>query len=96
MAGQNVSKTQMLDLLGRLASDDGFRSRFEKNPSAALAEVGIPPGQIEGFPEDHTQPGKLAPKSVFETARKRLAEQAGDECFCMIAPGLRLSSDKLH
>ena len=96
MAGQNVSKAQMLDLLGRLAKDDAFRDRFEKNPSAALAEVGIAPNQIAGFPEDHTQPGKLAPKTIFETARKRLAEQAGDECFCMIAPGLRLSSDKPH
>jgi putative modified peptide len=96
MAGQNVSKAQMLDLLGRLANDDAFRDRFEKNPSAALAEVGIAPNQIAGFPEDHTQPGKLAPKSVFETARKQMSEQAGDECFCMIAPGLRLSSDKPH
>lgn len=96
MAGPNVSKAQMLDLLGRLASDDGFRARFEKNPSATLAEVGIPPDQIKGFPEDHTQPGKLAPKSVFEIARNRLKEQAGDDCFCMIAPGLRLSSDKPH
>lgn len=90
MAGPNVSKAQMLDLLGRLASNDGFRARFEKNPPAALAEVGIPPGTITGFPEDHTRPGKLAPKSDFEAARKRLADQVGDECLCMIIPALRL------
>ena len=90
MAGQNVSKAQMLDLLGRLANDDAFRNRFEKNPPAALAEVGIPPNQIKGFPEDHTRPGKVAPKSNFEAARNRLANQASDECLCMIIPGLRL------
>ncbi|HET9189569.1 MAG TPA: NHLP-related RiPP peptide [Rudaea sp.] len=93
MADQKVSKAQMLDLLGRLANDDGFRSRFEKNPSAALAEVGIPPDQIKGFPEDHTRPGMLAPKPEFEAARKRLIDQAGDECLCMIIPGLRLDFD---
>jgi putative modified peptide len=27
-------------LLGKLASDDGFRTRFERNPRAALHEVG--------------------------------------------------------
>ena len=90
MAGPNVSKAQMLDLLGRLASDDAFRGRFEKNPPASLAEVGIPPDQIKGFPEDHTRPGKIAPKSDFEAARKRLVNQAGEECLCMIIPGLRL------
>jgi putative modified peptide len=90
MAGQNVSKAQMLDLLGRLANDDAFRDRFEKKPSAALVEVGIPPDQIKGFPEDHTRPGKLAPKPEFEAARKCLINQAGDECLCMIIPGLRL------
>jgi putative modified peptide len=90
MAGQNISKAQMLDLLGRLANDDAFRDRFEKNPPAALTEVGIPPNQIKVFPEDHTRPGKVAPKSDFEAARNRLADQVGDECLCMIIPGLRL------
>ncbi len=90
MTGQKVTKTQMLDLLGRLANDDGFRDRFEKNPSAALTEAGIPPNQIKGFPEDHTRPGKLAPKVDFENACKRLNNQVGEECLCMIIPGLRL------
>ncbi len=94
MAGQNVSKAQMLDLLGRLAKDDAFRDRFEKNPPAALAEVGIPPDQIKGFPEDHTRPGKIAPKSDFEAARKRLVDQQGDECLCMVVPGLHLDYGK--
>lgn len=90
MAGQNVSKALMLDLLGRLANDDAFRDRFERKPSAALEEVGIPPDQIKGFPEDHTRPGRLVPKTEFETARKRLLSQSGDECLCMIVPGMRL------
>lgn len=90
MASQKVSKAQMLGLLGRLANDEGYRERFEENPSAALAEIGIPPDQIKGFPEDHTRPGKLALKSDFEAARKHLANQVGAECLCMIIPGLRL------
>ncbi|MEO8804243.1 MAG: NHLP-related RiPP peptide [Rudaea sp.] len=90
MASQKVSKVQMLDLLGRLATDDGYRERFEKNPSAALTEAGIPPEQVKGFPEDHTRPGRLAPKSEFEAAQKRLTSQVDEDCLCMVIPGLRL------
>lgn len=91
MAGPNVTKSQMLDLLGRLASDDGFRARFEKNPPTALAEVGIPADQIRGFPEDHKNPGKLAPKEAFAQTRKQLQQDVADECLCMVQPGLWLN-----
>ena len=91
MAGQNVSKAQMLDLLGGLASDDDFRSRFEKNPPAALAEVGIPADQIRGFPEDHKNPGKLASKEAFAQTRKQLQQDVVAECLCMVQPGLWLN-----
>jgi putative modified peptide len=91
MAGQNVSKAQMLDLLGRLANDDGFRDRFEKSPPTALSEVGIPPNQIRGFPEDHTQPGKLASKAAFAQTLKQLQQNVADDCLCMVQPGLWLN-----
>ena len=90
MAGPNVSKTQMLDLLGRLASDDGFRANFETNPSSALSQIGLPADQVKVFLADHIVTGKLATKTEFETARKRIIDQDNAECLCMVIPGIKL------
>ena len=90
MAGPNVSKAQMLDLLGRLASDDGFRTNFEKNPASALSQISLPADQVKGFLADHIVAGKLATKAEFETARKRIIGQDDAECLCMVIPGIKL------
>jgi putative modified peptide len=90
MAGPNVSKIQMLDLLGRLASDDGFRANFEKNPASALSQIGLPVDQVKVFLADHIVVGKLAAKAEFETARKRIIGQDDAECLCMVIPGIKL------
>lgn len=90
MAGPNVSKAQMLDLLGRLASDDGFRANFETNPASALSQIGLPADQVKVFLADHIVTGKLAAKAEFESARKRITGQDDAECLCMIIPGIRL------
>jgi len=90
MAGPNVSKAQMLDLLGRLASDDGFRANFEKNPASALSQIGLPVDQVKIFLADHIVTGKLAAKTEFETARKKIIGQDDAECLCMVIPGIKL------
>ena len=90
MTGQDVTKTQMLDLLGRLASDDGFRANFEKNPASALSLIGLPPDQVKNFVTEHIVPGKLATRKEFDTALKRIANQNMEECLCMTIPSLKL------
>ncbi|MGA9333698.1 MAG: NHLP-related RiPP peptide [Rudaea sp.] len=90
MAGQNVTKTQMLDLLGRLASDDGFRANFEKSPASALSLIGLPPDQVKIFLTEHIVPGTLATKTEFETALGRISNQNVEECLCMTIPSLKL------
>jgi putative modified peptide len=90
MAGPNVSKAQMLDLLGRFASDDGFRANFEASPASALSQIGLPADQVKVFLADHIVTGKLATKAEFETARKRIIGQDDAECLCMVIPGIKL------
>lgn len=64
-----------LSLLKRLASDDAFRARFEKNPQAALEEVGVPQGVIGELKSACLAPRALADKGVFEAL---VASAAGD------------------
>jgi putative modified peptide len=90
MAGPNFSKAQMLDLLGRLASDDGFRANFEKNPASALSQIGLPADQVKIFLTDHIVAGKLATKGEFEDALRRITNQNVEECLCMTIPSLKL------
>lgn len=90
MAGPNVSKAQILDLLGRLANNDSFRADFEKNPASALSLIGLPADQIKLFLAEHIVPGKLATKAEFETALKRITNQNVEECLCMTIPSLKL------
>lgn len=90
MASLNVGKAQMLDLLGRLASSDSFRTSFEKNPASALSEIGLPTDQVRIFLAEHIVAGKLATKREFETALNRITNQNVEECLCMTIPSLKL------
>jgi putative modified peptide len=96
MLGQNVSKTQVLDLLGRLASDDEYRIRFQRDPEAALSELAFPAGGFVGFVGNSAQTGSLADKTVFAAARKQLVDEVAGECLCMIIPGFRLDYGDQH
>ena len=86
MANPTISKQQMLHLLDKLSSDDGFRSRFEQHPKSALAEAGISAAQIANFPAVQLAPNTLADKHVFAAERQRVAHDLADECMCMIIP----------
>ncbi len=82
-----VSKELMVALLGKLAGDDHYRSRFEHNAEAALEETGFPSNLVVHFP---TEQRKLADKAEFEAARKRLTGEVVSECLCIVIPALRL------
>ncbi|MGH8041959.1 MAG: NHLP-related RiPP peptide [Rudaea sp.] len=86
----HVSKTQIIELLGKLADDDGYRSRFERNPDDALAELNFPSGGFAGFLNNHGGSGLLADKIVFSDARKRMVDEIASECLCMVIPNFRL------
>ncbi|MEO8804242.1 MAG: NHLP-related RiPP peptide [Rudaea sp.] len=86
----HVSKTQIIELLGKLANDDGYRSRFESSPEGALAELDFPAGGFAGFLNNHAGSGPLADKIVFSDARRRVVEEVAGECLCMVIPSFRL------
>jgi hypothetical protein len=51
-----VARDDAIKLLGRLASDDDFRSRFEDDPGKGLTEYGIRPP--DNIPPNLTLPPK--------------------------------------
>jgi putative modified peptide len=80
----------VIDLLGRLASDDEYRIRFQRDPETALTELDFPSGGFAGFVGTSAQSGTLADKSVFATARQHMIDEIAGNCLCMIVPGFRL------
>ncbi len=94
MASPTVSKQQMLKLLDKLSSDDGFRGRFEKDPKSALVEAGIPAAHVATFPADHIAPRVLPDKNHFRAERDRVANDMAEECMCMVSPGPQLGAGR--
>ena len=92
----HVSKSQIIELLGKLAEDDGYRIRFQRDPDAALTELDFPPGSFAGFPGNPEQHGMLADKTIFAAARKRMVDEIAGECLCMIIPNFRLDYGAEH
>ena len=92
----HVSKSQIIELLGKLAEDDGYRIRFQRDPDAALTELDFPPGSFAGFPGNLEQHGMLADKTIFAAARKRMVDEIAGECLCMIIPNFRLDYGAEH
>lgn len=91
-----VSKSQIIQLLGKLADDDGYRIRFQRDPESALTELDFPPGSFAGFPGNPNRDGLLAEKTVFAAARARMVDEVAGECLCMIVPNFSLSCGDQH
>ena len=66
MTDSALTKQQGLALLSKLASDDGYRARFEQKPAHALSELGIPAQTIVELPAACLCPRKLASKQDFK------------------------------
>ncbi|HEX6834256.1 MAG TPA: NHLP-related RiPP peptide [Rudaea sp.] len=90
MAGQKVTRAQMLSLLGKLANDDQYRARFAANAPAALKEAGVPDDQADALAKEYLRPGALADKALFQEAHARISSQQSQECMCMVIPSFRL------
>src|SRR6185312_13659689 len=68
MADSKLSREHSLALLHKLANDDGFRSRYEQKPAAALAELGVPHETIANLKGSCLAPASLANKDHFALA----------------------------
>jgi putative modified peptide len=91
MADSKLSREHSLALLHKLATDDGFRNRYEQSPAAALAEIGVPSDVITSFMSSCETSGPLASKDRFAEARRRLLDADADACVQMYVPDPRLN-----
>lgn len=90
MADSTLTKQQLAALYQRLATDDQFRSLYEKQPAKAMTQLGIPADVVVNLPGGHLAPVKLADKSKFVAAHQELLAQSAEAYLCMIVPNLRL------
>lgn len=90
MADSQLSREHSLALLNILATDDGFRSRFEEKPAAALAELGVPHETIVNLKASCLASNSLADKTHFVEAHQELSNAAADCCVQMIIPNQKL------
>lgn len=90
MADSKLSREHSLALLHKLANDDGFRSRYEQKPAAALAELGVPHETIVNLKGSCLAPATLAGKAHFAEAHKVLTNAAADRSMAMIIPSVKM------
>lgn len=90
MADSKLSREHSLALLHKLATDDGFRNRYEQKPAAALAELGVPHETIVNLKASCLAPTALAEKSHFASAHGDLSNATADNCLMMNQPNANL------
>ena len=91
MADSKLSREHSLALLHKLANDDGFRSRYEQKPAAALAELGVPHETIVNLKGSCLASATLADKAHFADAHSALTNAAADRCMAMIIPSVKMN-----
>ncbi|MGH8173090.1 MAG: NHLP-related RiPP peptide [Rhodanobacteraceae bacterium] len=89
MSNSVLTNEQATLLLNELATNDGFRARFEEKPAAALVELGIPHETVVNLSAACLAPMRLAEPSVLAAALKELKESSAQLCLSMITPQLR-------
>ncbi len=94
MSSVRLPKAQELQVLNKLATDDDYRARFEKNPAAALKEVGVDEATLNQLDPASLQPGQLADKAAIAATHAKLAEANMSDHVCLIVPFLRTSYGK--
>ena len=86
----SLSREHSLALLHKLATDDGFRSRYEQKPAAALVELGVPHETIVNLKASCLAPTSLANKEHFRASHAELAATAANQCLTMIWPTVKM------
>lgn len=90
MADTSLSREHSLALLQKLATDDGYRARFEQKPAAALAELGVPHDTIVNLKASCLASNQLADKSQFAEAHSELANATAEGCVGMFVPSVKM------
>ncbi|WP_300615630.1 NHLP-related RiPP peptide [Dokdonella sp.] len=86
---------QCRKLMHELATNDGFRQRFQDKPAAALVELGVPFHVVVNLkasclvPNDH-----LSSKEVFQDAHQRLNDEAAQRYASMMIPNAKIGTTK--
>lgn len=91
MSSARLPKAQELDVLNRLSTDDGYRSRFENDPASALKEAGVDEATIKQLDPASLQSGKLADKGSIAATLTKLRDANTSDHSCLIIPFLRTS-----
>jgi len=86
----SLSREHSLALLHKLATDDGYRSRYEQKPAAALTELGVSLETIVNLKASCLAQITLADKAHFVEARRKLMDSDAVGCLEFIVPNGKL------
>jgi len=92
MSDAVLTNEQALKLLHELSANDGFRTRFEEKPAAALVELGVPANTVVNLDAACLAPMRLAGKDQFKKAHTEFRSAGAEACLSMVTPQLRLDS----
>ena len=82
----HLSRDQTIALLGKLSTDDQFRTLFQNDPRAGLRQLGVPEEQVADCSYSKLSPLQLARKEQFASARKQIIESQRGEFLAQIWP----------
>jgi putative modified peptide len=91
MQNGKLTRDESITLLQKLSSDDAFRTTFEKDPAAALQQIGIGNGDVAALPPTALAPQPLPPKEQFQQALDEIREGGVSDHVCLIIPLLKLT-----
>lgn len=90
MNEQRLAKEHELQLLKRLATDDEYRARFEKDPTGALKQLGVTDSDLAAIDPENLKPGKLADKATIGKTLSALQSVNVGDHVCLIIPFMRV------
>ena len=90
MSDAVLTNEQAMKLLRELSANDGFRTRFQEKPAAALVEIGVPHETVINLNAACLAPMQLAGKGAFRDALKEFSNEGAKACLSMVTPQLRL------
>ncbi len=94
MSDTRLTREHELSLLKKLSTDDDYRARFEKDPSGALKEIGVPDKEIAALDPANLKPGTLADKATLAAAHAKLSDTSVSDHVCLIVPFMRTNYGK--
>jgi putative modified peptide len=91
MQDGKLTRDESIALLRKLSSDDAFRATFEKEPAAALKQIGIGSGDVAALPPTAAAAMPLPPKEQFQQALQETLDSGTSKHMCLVFPLLKLT-----